>query len=94
MDCDWLDVGSWEAIAALHAADAAGNVTIGAKSVTIDSNGNTMASENDHLIVTIGVNDLIVVHSEDATLVCRKADAQRVRNIVEKCREEFGDRYL
>ncbi len=94
MACDWLDVGSWEAIAALHAADAAGNVSIGATSLAVDSNRNTLASEHDHLIVTIGVDDLIVVHTDDATLVCKKDEAQRVRDLVEKCRVEHGDRYL
>lgn len=94
MACDWLDVGSWEAIAALHATDAAGNVSIGATLLAVDSNRNTLASEHDHLIVTIGVDDLIVVHTDDATLVCRKDEAQRVRDIVEKCRDEYGDRYL
>ena len=93
MTCDWLDVGSWEAVAALHAADASGNVAIGAHSVAIDSNRNTLAGEPDHLIVTIGVDDLIVVHTADATLVCRKVEAQRVRDVVEKIRAECGRQF-
>lgn len=93
MNCDWLDVGSWESIAALYASDTAGNVTIGATSMTEDAGNNTLVSESDHLIVTVGVNDLIVVHAEDATLICGKQHAQRVRDIVDRCNWEYGDRY-
>lgn len=93
MDCDWVDVGSWESIAALHAADAAGNVAVGAKSLTDDARNNTLVSEREHLIVTVGVDDLIVVHSENATLVCSRQHAQRIRDIVKRCQQELGDHY-
>ncbi|MCB9857927.1 MAG: NTP transferase domain-containing protein [Phycisphaerales bacterium] len=94
MNCDWIDVGSWESIAALYAADAAGNISIGATALNEKAGNNTIVSETEHLIAAIGVDDLIIVHSDDATLVCSKAEAQRVRDIVERCQWEFGDRYV
>lgn len=93
MDCDWLDVGSWESIAALYAADAASNVSIGSRSIVEESRNNMLVSETDHLIATIGVDDLIIVHSDDATLVCSKQHAQHVRQIVDRCHFEYGERY-
>ncbi|HPF38395.1 MAG TPA: mannose-1-phosphate guanylyltransferase [Phycisphaerae bacterium] len=91
LECDWLDVGSWEAIAALHAADADGNVAVGAKHIAEDARNNTLFSESDHLIVTIGVDDLVIVHAPDATLVCKREFAQRVRDIAARCARELAD---
>jgi len=40
------------------------------------------------------VSDLIVIHSEDATLICRKQDAQRIKELVEQARKSAGERYM
>jgi mannose-1-phosphate guanylyltransferase len=41
----------------------------------------------------IGVSDMIIVHTKDATMVCPKRDAQRVKELVGKVKEKFGNRY-
>jgi len=94
MDCEWLDVGSWTALASAFPADADGNVRVLQNAATLDSKGNVLVAEDDHLIATIGLEDIVVVHSPDATLVCRKQDAQRLKQMVERLREQFGSRYL
>jgi mannose-1-phosphate guanylyltransferase len=93
MDCDWLDVGSWPALADVVAPDDAGNTRAAANTAVLDADGNILVSESDHLIAAIGVKDLIVVHAADATLVCRKQDAQRIKELVEQLKSQHGDRY-
>jgi len=46
-----------------------------------------------HLVTTIGISDMIIVHTRDATLVCPKSEAQRVKELVARVREKHGERY-
>lgn len=78
-DFGWSDVGSWAAMAAVWGADAAGNASRG-KSLIIDSR-DTVVCALDRLVAVLGVDDLVVVDSPDALLVCRKSRAQEVRRI-------------
>lgn len=82
-DFDWNDVGGWVALEQVLPRDAAGNWTQTALSA-LDSQDNIVVSEqNGHRVVCIGVSDLIVVTTPNATLVCRKADAERIKQVVE-----------
>ena len=94
MDCDWHDVGSWPALAEVVAADDAGNVGGLSNTVLLDAADNIFVAEGDHLIAAIGVEGLVVVHSADATLICRKQDAERLKELVAQLREAHGERYL
>ncbi|HOA73039.1 MAG TPA: mannose-1-phosphate guanylyltransferase [Phycisphaerae bacterium] len=84
MPCRWLDVGSWTSLAEIFPADDAGNVLAAPNVATLGAGKNIFVSETGHLIAAVGVDDLIVVHSPDATLVCRKQDAQRIKELVQK----------
>ncbi|MFH0980238.1 MAG: mannose-1-phosphate guanylyltransferase [Planctomycetota bacterium] len=95
MDCRWCDVGSWSALATVLSTDAAGNVQTGRRVIHVGSRGVITATEDaEHLIATIGVDDLVIIHSADATLVCRKGEAQAIRDLVAKLQTEWGERYL
>ncbi|MEO0795071.1 MAG: sugar phosphate nucleotidyltransferase [Verrucomicrobiota bacterium] len=79
---DWDDVGAWPAIANHHEKDDSENVVKGAGWVEMGS-GNIVLSENDgHLLALVGVDNLIVVRTEDATLVCPKDRAQDIKKLV------------
>jgi mannose-1-phosphate guanylyltransferase len=93
MQCHWVDLGSWDAIAATRDADAYDNVTVADNALVVDGRGNLLVTEDDHLLVTLGVSDIVVVHAGDATLVCHKDQVQRVKEIVEACGTKFGDRF-
>ena len=55
---------------------------------------NIVVSEDpEHLVTPIGVSDMIIVHTQDATLVCPKSEAQRVKELVGKVKEKFGNKY-
>ena len=89
---DWDDVGEWPAIARHYPSDPEGNVFKGS-GVGVDSNGNLAFSEDGHCIALLGVKDLIVVQSGDATLVCHKEHAQQVKDLarlVSEAHPELG----
>lgn len=80
-DFNWDDVGSWNSLGFLHGSDATGNVVLGSH-VGFDTTGSIIVGDPKHMIATVGVNDLIVVQTPDATLVCHKNQAQAVRKVV------------
>jgi mannose-1-phosphate guanylyltransferase len=94
MPCRWLDVGSWTSLAEIFEPDEAGNTRAASNVLTLDAAGNIFVSESDHLIAAIGVEDVIVVHSDDATLVCRKQDAQRIKDMVEQVKSATDMKYM
>lgn len=94
MDCHWVDVGAWTAMESLVDSDALGNVVVCPSHICLGSRGNILVSEEDHLIATIGVDDLVIVHSPDATLICTKRDAQGIKELVDKLRKDFEGRFL
>ena len=85
----WDDVGSWQSLSRLHPQDKDGNTIVG-KHVGIDTTGSIIYGGPDHTIVTIGVDDLIVVQTKDATLVAPKSAEERVREAVKRL-EQSGD---
>ena len=80
---DWDDVGAWPAVAKHFQADAQGNVARG--EVIIEQGaGNLVFGDGKHLITLLGVDDLVVVHTADATLVMPKARAQDIKALLAK----------
>jgi mannose-1-phosphate guanylyltransferase/mannose-6-phosphate isomerase len=77
----WSDVGSWAALDEVGAKDERGNVISG-RVVDVDSRRSIVYAQ-DRLVATIGLNDVIVVDTPDATLVCAKDRAQDVRKVVD-----------
>jgi mannose-1-phosphate guanylyltransferase len=82
----WDDVGSWQALARLQQPDADGNTVVGSH-VGIDTKGSIIHAQPGHTIVTIDVDDLIVVQTADATLVAPKSAEERVREAVKALEE-------
>ena len=81
MPLRWLDVGSWPAYAETCPRDDRGNAALG-KNLLLDSSGCLVVSADpDHLVAAIGCDDLIVVHTADATLVCRKDRAEQIKEL-------------
>lgn len=85
-DFDWDDVGEWPAVARHFDPDEAGNVVRG-RAVLREARDNIVINEGGHLTAVIGVDDLIVVQTGDATLICPKSRAQQIKALV----REIGD---
>ncbi|MBW3012113.1 mannose-1-phosphate guanylyltransferase [Candidatus Woesearchaeota archaeon] len=82
---DWDDVGSWLSIERHFPKDDNGNVvnTKKGKFAEVDSSNNIVCC-NKQLIGLVGVKDMIVIQTDDATLICSKEKAQDVKKLVEK----------
>lgn len=85
LDLRWSDVGSYDAIYELLDKDEEGNVLKG--DVLPFSSRNTMVMGDKRLIVILGVEDLLIVEAEDAVLVAKRGESQRVRDVVKRLRD-------
>ena len=88
----WSDVGSWDMLGTLHPADEKGNVAVG-DTLGVDI-ANTVLYSSGRLVAAVGVEDLVVVETPDAVLVCKKSCAQDVKKIVEKLQAEGREELL
>jgi len=77
---DWSDVGSWAAMAGLWGTDAAGNATRG-QALLLDCR-QTIVRADTRLVAVLGAEDLVIVDTPDALLVCPRGRAQDVRRVV------------
>jgi mannose-1-phosphate guanylyltransferase len=88
----WSDVGSWAAVADLWRDGDARNATRG-MTITVDSSG-CVIDAGSRLVALVGVQDLVVVDTPDAVLVCPTSRAQDVRLIVDELKRRKLTRYL
>jgi mannose-1-phosphate guanylyltransferase len=93
LPCEWLDIGSWPSLENVADLDDSGNVVVAKNAVLVDSFRNVVVTQDDHLLAVLGVDDCIIVHSEDATLVCNKSDSQRLKELVAELEKKYGKRY-
>lgn len=92
LSCDWHDLGSWEAMYDISEKDENGNSLQG-NVMDIDSK-NSMICSTSKLVATIGLQDMVVVETEDAFLVCEKSKAQDVKKIFTKLKEKNDSTHL
>jgi mannose-1-phosphate guanylyltransferase len=91
----WNDVGSWESLFDVLPADELGNVVVGAEHVGVDTHNTLVLSEvPGRLVATIGVQDLIVIDTGSAVLICSRDQAQKVRQVVDELKKNRQGRYL
>jgi mannose-1-phosphate guanylyltransferase len=90
---NWDDVGSWQSLARLLGTDEQGNTVVG-KHLGVRTKGSIVRSAEDHLIVTLGLSDCLVVHTPDATLVANKHDEEAIREVVKLLQDRGWGEYL
>lgn len=89
----WDDIGSWQALGRAAGADENGNTAIG-KHLGIRTQGSIIRTSGNHLVVTLGVKDCVVVHTSDATLVASKQEEEAIREVVKALEERAWKEYL
>jgi mannose-1-phosphate guanylyltransferase len=92
VDYYWNDIGSWKALEDLYGTDRDENTVLG-KHFGVDTRRCTIVGK-DRLIATLGVSDLIIVQTQDATLVCDRNRAEDVKKLVQGLGEEGFEAYL
>jgi len=91
--CDpgWSDIGSWNSLGKLVAADASGNRVLG-EAILLDTR-NTFVQSEHHVVAVVGVDDLFIVDTPDAVLVAHKDSTQEVRRVVGRLKQHGHEAY-
>jgi mannose-1-phosphate guanylyltransferase len=91
---EWSDVGSWDSLFDVLLPDEEGNVVVNSEHMLLETHDSLIYSAGKKLVVTIGLDDLIIVDSSDALLVCRRDQAQQVRQVIENLKKSRQEDYL
>ena len=91
----WSDVGSWDSLFEVLFPDLNGNVPVNAQHLLLDTH-NTLVygNNNGRLIVTIGLDDVVVVDAGDVLMVCKTDQSQKVRDVVDHLKKHNQEKYL
>jgi mannose-1-phosphate guanylyltransferase len=91
----WYDVGSWDSLFDVLPTDSDGNIIVGSTHMGLGTHHTLIYTENTNkLIVTIGVQNLIVVDTGDAILICPRNEAQKVKQVIELLEKSGKQDYL
>jgi len=95
LDCRWLDMGSFAALADVISSDAKNNVVVAGISELLDCRNSIIATEEKgHLIAAIGLDNIVVAHTPDATLVCDLSQTDRLKELLERVEKHGHDEFL
>lgn len=92
-DFGWSDTGKWHLVQAIGAKDEGGNVRRGL-TLTHDTRDSLVWGTGKRLIATLGLRDMIIVDTGDATLICPKERSAEVKDLVTLLKEHRLDRFL
>lgn len=90
---DWDDLGGWQSLTRLQGTDENNNTIVG-KHLGFNTTGTIVRTDDDHLVVTLGLEDCIIVHTPNATLVANKNDEESIRKIVKELEARGWTEYL
>jgi mannose-1-phosphate guanylyltransferase len=90
---EWDDLGGWQSLTRLVGQDENANTIVG-KHLGLGTSGTIVRTADDHLVVTLGLKDVIVVHTPNATLVADKHSEEQIRQVVKKLEELGWSEYL
>jgi len=95
MPLRWLDVGSWPAYGETLETDEADNRVACDRTVLLDSKNNLVVGDvADHLIATVGIENLVIIHTKNATLICHRDHAQKIKQLHEAVGEKYGEELI
>jgi mannose-1-phosphate guanylyltransferase len=95
LDCRWIDMGSFAALADIISSDKDNNIVIAAQSELLDCKNSIVVTEDkSHLIAAVGLENMVVAHSPDATLVCHIDQTQRLKELLELIKQHTGEKFL
>jgi mannose-1-phosphate guanylyltransferase len=93
-DFAWSDLGTWNSAWENHPKDGANNAIAGSNTLLVDAAGCLVHSNDQKLVFIGGVDNLIVVNTPDALLICKKENEQQIKEYVAKIKEVKGVQYL
>jgi mannose-1-phosphate guanylyltransferase len=92
----WSDVGSWDSLFEVLLPDMDGNIGVNGQHLALDTHNTLIYATpgSERLVVTIGVDDMVVVDAEDVLMICKSDQSQKVRNVVAHLKKHRQERYL
>jgi mannose-1-phosphate guanylyltransferase len=93
-DIGWSDLGTWGSLYDHLKNDDSANSVGGGQVVAFDSHRNVIHSPEDKLVAIQGLDDYIVVDTDDVLLICRKDDEQQIRMMVDEIRRKGGEKFI
>jgi mannose-1-phosphate guanylyltransferase len=95
LDCRWLDMGSFAALADIISSDEDDNIVVAGQSELLDCKNSIIITEDKgHLIAAIGLENMVVAHSPDATLVCHVDQTSRLKELLDLIGRDTGEKFL
>ena len=88
----WNDVGAWDEVYNIKEKNSEGNVNQG-RTVTINTK-NCLIINDQKIVATIGVEDLLIINTENGLLICKRGEAQSVKEVVDYLRRKGMEQYL
>ncbi len=93
-DLGWSDLGTWGSLYTHIDKDENKNAIVGTNVLTYDANDNMVLVPDNKLVVIQGLNDYIVVESNDTLLICKKRDEQKIKQFVTEIKSKKGDKFV
>ena len=91
----WSDVGSWDSLFEVLLPDMNGNVSTNTQLLALDTHSTLVYTKNDErLVVTIGLDDMVIVDAGDVLMVCKVDQSQKVKDVVEHLKKHHQEKYL
>lgn len=93
-DIGWSDLGTWGSLYEQMEADGQGNGVSGKHVFLYNSSGNIINVPDSKLVLLQGMENFIVVESDEVLLICKKEEEQRIKEFVNDIRSDLGDRFI
>lgn len=90
----WSDLGSWSSIYENLEKDYLGNAAVGKHVMVIDATNNVIHTDNKKLVVLQGLDDFVIVDTEDVLLICKKDKEQDIKEYVAEIKRNKGENFL
>jgi mannose-1-phosphate guanylyltransferase len=95
LDCQWLDMGSFAALADVIKSDENNNIVVAGASELLDCRNSIVVTEDkNHLIAAIGLDGFVIAHTPDATLVCPVSQTERLKTLLEQIEKHNRTKFL
>ena len=93
-DFGWSDLGTWGSLYEVSPKDEDNNASLHCKTLYIESTGNIVTTNDNKLVVLQGMDDYIVVESDNVLLICKKQEEQRIKHFLTDVKFRFGEEYI
>lgn len=90
----WSDLGTWNSAHENMEKDYLGNAVSGSEVIVIDATHNMVHVPNNKLVLLQGLDDYIIVDTEDVLMICKKEKEQEIKQYVAEIKRNKGDKYL